>query len=83
MKKQTLKLEIISDSLKHRLKSNEQYFSRSKEIFEEKMERFANQLDIMEKLNSENGENKRIDKVSNLLIKIPFKINFIFLIIEG
>ena len=83
MKKQTLKLEIISDSLKHHLKSNEQYFSRSKEIFEERMERFANQLDIMEKLNSENGENKRIDKVSNLLIKIPFKINLIFLIIEG
>ena len=83
MKKQTLKLEIISDSLKHHLKSNEQYFSRSKEIFEERMERFANQLDIMEKLNSENGENKRIDKVSNLLIKIHFKINFIFLIFEG
>jgi len=67
LKKQTLKLEIISDSLKHRLRSNEQYFSRSKEIFEEKMERLASQLQNMEK---QNGENKRIDKVHNLKIKI-------------
>ncbi len=73
MKKQTLKLEIISDSLKHRLKSNEQYFSRSIEMIEEKMERFANQLDIMGKPNSENSENKRIDKVSDLLFKFLLK----------
>ena len=83
MKKQTLKLEIISDSLKHHLKSIEKCFSRSIEMIEEKMERFANQIVNMEKSNSENGENKRIDKVSNLLIKIHFKINFIFLIFEG
>ncbi len=62
MKKQTLKLEIISDSLKHRLKSNEQYFSRSKEIFEEKMERLASQLQNMEK---QTDENNKIVKVDN------------------
>jgi len=73
LKKQTLKLEIISDSLNDRLKSNEQYFSRSIEMIEEKMERFANQLDIMGKPNSENSENKRIDKVSNLLFKFLLK----------
>ncbi len=83
MKKLLLKLEIISDSLNDRLKSNEKCFNRSIEMIEKKMERFANQIDNMEKQNSENGENKRIDKVSNLLIKIPFKINFIFLVIEG
>ena len=63
MKKQTLKLEIISDSLKHHLKSNEQYFSRSKEIFEEKIERLASQLQNMEK---QTDENNRIVKVDNL-----------------
>jgi hypothetical protein len=62
LKKQTLKLEIISDSLKHRLKSNEQYFSRSKEIFEEKMERLASQLQNMEK---QTDENNKIVKVDN------------------
>jgi len=62
LKKQTLKLEIISDSLKHRLKSNEQYFSRSKEIFEEKIERLASQLQNMEK---QTDENNKIVKVDN------------------
>ena len=52
-------------------------------MIEEKMERFANQIDNMEKPNGENGENKRIDKVHNLKIKTTFKINFIFLIFEG
>ena len=63
MKKQTLKLEIISDSLKNRLKSNEQHFIRSKEIFEGKMERLASQLQNMEK---QTDENNRIVKVDNL-----------------
>ena len=76
-------IERISDSFEKRLESNEQLFNRSIEMIEEKMERFANQIVNMEKSNSENGENKRIDKVSNLLIKIHFKINFIFLIFEG
>ncbi len=83
LKKLLLKLEIILDSLNDRLKSNEKCFNRSIEMIEKKMERFANQINNMEKSNSENGENKRIDKVSNLLIKIHFKINFIFLIFEG
>ena len=65
MKKQTLKLEIISDSLKHRLKSNEQYFSRSKEIFEEKMERLASQLQNMEKQTDENNKIVKVDNLKN------------------
>jgi hypothetical protein len=63
LKKLLLKLEIILDSLNDRLKSNEKCFNRSIEMIEKKMERFANQIDNMEKQNSENGKNKRIDKV--------------------
>ena len=63
LKKLLLKLEIILDSLNDRLKSNEKCFNRSIEMIEKKMERFDNQIDNMEKQNSENGKNKRIDKV--------------------
>ncbi len=80
MKKQTLKLEIISDSLKHHLKSIEKCFSRSIEMIEEKMERLASQLQNIE---NQTSENKRIDNVNNLKIKIIFRIKFIFLIFEG
>jgi len=83
LKDEISEIERISDSFEKRLESNEQLFNRSIEMIEEKMERFANQIDNMEKPNGENGENKRIDKVHNLKIKITFKINFIFLIFEG
>jgi hypothetical protein len=66
-------IKRIYDSFEKRLESNEQLFNRSMEMIEEKMERFANQSDIMGKQNSENGENKRIDKVSNLLFKFLLK----------
>ena len=68
MKDEISEIERISDSFEKRLESNEQLFNRS--MIEEKMERFANQIVNMEKSNSENGENKRIDKVHNLKIKI-------------
>jgi hypothetical protein len=58
-----LEIEIISDSLKHRLKSNEKCFIRSIEEIEEKLERLASQFQNME---NHTGENKRIDKVNNL-----------------
>ena len=80
LKKQTLKLEIISDSLKHHLKSIENCFSRSIEMIEEMMERLASQLQNIE---NQTSENKRIDNVNNLKIKIIFRIKFIFLIFEG
>ena len=63
MKDEISEIERISDSFEKRLESNEQLFNRSIEMIEEKMERFANQIDNMEKQNSENGKNKRIDKV--------------------
>jgi hypothetical protein len=78
-----LKIESISDSLEKRLELNEQRFSRSKEMIEEKMERLACQLQNIENHTGENGENKRIDKVNNLEIKTIAEINFIFLIFEG
>jgi hypothetical protein len=75
-----LKIESISDSLEKRLELNEQRFSRSIEMIEEKMEKLACQLQNIE---NQTGENKRIDKVNNLEIKTIAAINFIILIFEG
>jgi len=49
-------------------------------MIEEKMERLASQLQNIE---NQTSENKRIDNVNNLKIKIIFRIKFIFLIFEG
>ena len=73
-------IERISDSFEKRLESNEQLFNRSIEMIEEKMERLASQLQNIE---NQTSENKRIDNVNNLKIKIIFRIKFIFLIFEG